>query len=345
MLTIDGDRGNPVAFEQVAPHVAVFHLEWENGLAMRRELFVGRGLDAAATVSNGSDREVEVVLQLELASDFADIFGVKRMEDLGAPGTSEVAPSRPERWQDARTVEFADQDFPARTLVHLDPAPDEVDGGTARYRLRLAPGERRHFGVAVQWLLSETPELDAAAFEAGLRDDRRDRDASIAAWWRSAPRCASAKPRSNTPGRNARRPGCTSAAVARSGMVPAAGAPWFMTLFGRDALLTSWMLIPLDPTLALGTLHTLAKLQGSKTDPLTEEEPGRILHEVRSGLDSGYALGGGDVYYGSSDATPLFVMLLGELRRWGVARGEVDRAAAARRPGAGLDRAVRGLRR
>jgi len=62
VLTIDGDRGNPVAFEQVAPHVAVFHLEWESGLAMRRELFVGRGLEAAATVRNGSDREVEVVL-------------------------------------------------------------------------------------------------------------------------------------------------------------------------------------------------------------------------------------------------------------------------------------------
>jgi glycogen debranching enzyme len=106
--------------------------------------------------------------------------------------------------------------------------------------------------------------------------------------------------------------------------VVAAGAPWFMTLFGRDALLTSWMLLPLDPSLALGTLHTLARLQGTKVDPLSEEEPGRILHEVRSGLDSEYALGGGEVYYGSSDATPLFVMLLGELRRWGYARGEVD---------------------
>ncbi|HEY7147347.1 MAG TPA: glycogen debranching N-terminal domain-containing protein [Streptosporangiaceae bacterium] len=106
--------------------------------------------------------------------------------------------------------------------------------------------------------------------------------------------------------------------------VVAAGAPWFMTLFGRDALLTSWMLLPLDPSLALGTLDTLARLQGTRTDPLTEEEPGRILHEVRSGLDSAYALGGGDVYYGNADATPLFVMLLGELRRWGVARAEVD---------------------
>ena len=62
VLSIDGERGDPVAFEQGAPHVAVFDLEWETGLAMRRELFVGRGLEAAATVRNGSDREVEVVL-------------------------------------------------------------------------------------------------------------------------------------------------------------------------------------------------------------------------------------------------------------------------------------------
>jgi len=97
-----------------------------------------------------------------------------------------------------------------------------------------------------------------------------------------------------------------------------------MTLFGRDSLLTSWMLLPVDPTVALGTLQTLAQLQGEKVDPLTEEEPGRILHEVRSGPDAEMALGGGNLYYGSIDATPLFVMLLGELRRWGLATSEVD---------------------
>src|SRR5207237_329569 len=85
--------------------------------------------------------------------------------------------------------------------------------------------------------------------------------------------------------------------------VVAAGAPWFMTLFGRDSLLTSWMLLPLDASLALGTLQTLAARQGAKVDPLSEEEPGRILHEVRSGFDSGSALGGGNVYYGTADAT------------------------------------------
>jgi glycogen debranching enzyme len=106
--------------------------------------------------------------------------------------------------------------------------------------------------------------------------------------------------------------------------VVAAGAPWFMTLFGRDSLLTSYMALPLDQSLARGTLQTLARLQGEKDDPASEEEPGRILHEVRFGAEPELALGGSTVYYGTADATALFVILLGELRRWGLAEDEVD---------------------
>ena len=122
VLTIDGERAEPVSLEQAAPHLASFELRGPRGLALRRELFVGRGLEETITVENRSDEPVEALLALEFASDFADIFAVKRVEDLGAPGSSEVAPSRPERWEDAATLEFADDGFPARTLVHLAPA-------------------------------------------------------------------------------------------------------------------------------------------------------------------------------------------------------------------------------
>ena len=315
VLTIDGDRGDPVAFEQGAPHVAVFDLEWDTGLAVRRELFVGRGLEEAATVWNRSDREVEVVLELELASDFADIFAVKRVEDLGAPGTSEVAPSRPERWKDARTVEFADQGFPARTLVHLAPAPDDADGSAARYRLRLAPGERWQLGVAVQWLLNGTPELDAAAFEAGLRDDRRERDASLAAWWRSAPRLqAPAEPAlERTWAHSLADLVALRLRWAGSEMVPAAGLPWFMTLFGRDTLITSLQELLLGPEAAAGALRALAEAQADTDDPERDAEPGKIVHELRRGKTARIWT---DRYYGTADATPLFLVLLSEQWRW-----------------------------
>ncbi|MEV0970276.1 amylo-alpha-1,6-glucosidase [Microtetraspora glauca] len=104
----------------------------------------------------------------------------------------------------------------------------------------------------------------------------------------------------------------------------AAGAPWFMTLFGRDSLLASWFALTLDRSLALGTLRRLARLQGTRVDPLTEEEPGKILHELRFGVSTPTSPLGGNAYYGSVDATPLFVMLLGELRRWGLHREAVE---------------------
>jgi glycogen debranching enzyme len=103
--------------------------------------------------------------------------------------------------------------------------------------------------------------------------------------------------------------------------VVAAGAPWFLALHGRDALVAAWMSMVVDPDLALGTLETLARFQGADVDDRTEEQPGRILHRLQFGPD-GFQ---GPVSYGSVDATPLFVMLLGELRRWGLAPEVVDR--------------------
>ena len=315
VLTIDGDRGEPVAFEQSAPHVAVFDLKWATGLTVRRELFVGRGLEESVTISNCSDREVAAVLTLELASDFADIFAVKRVEDLGAPGISQLAQSRPERWKDAGTVEFADEDFPARTLVHLAPAPDDADGSAARYRLRLAPGERWQLGIAVQWLLNGAPELDAGAFEAGLRDDRRERDASLAAWWRSAPQLQAPAEAAleQTWSHSLADLAALRLRWAGSEMVPAAGLPWFMTLFGRDALITSFQELLLGPEAAAGALRALAEAQAGTDDPERDAEPGKIVHELRRGKTARIWT---DRYYGTVDATPLFLVLLSELWRW-----------------------------
>lgn len=98
--------------------------------------------------------------------------------------------------------------------------------------------------------------------------------------------------------------------------VDVAGAVEDATLFGRDSLLTAWMALPLDVGLSVGTLQRLAASQGRRVDAVTEEEPGRIMHEVRRGPASADVLGG-SVYYGTADATPLFVMLLAECWRWG----------------------------
>jgi glycogen debranching enzyme len=117
-----------------------------------------------------------------------------------------------------------------------------------------------------------------------------------------------------------------SARFAPDDVFLAAGAPWFFTLFGRDSIWAARMLLPLGTELAAGTLRTLATLQGERTDPATAEQPGKILHEVRrselSMPGEGTVLP--PVYYGTVDATPLWVCLLHDAWRWGMPAAEVE---------------------
>jgi len=105
----------------------------------------------------------------------------------------------------------------------------------------------------------------------------------------------------------------------------AAGAPWFIALFGRDALLTSYFSLALGTDTVLDTLEVLARWQGTRHDPRSLEEPGRILHELRTGASGVFGLPPGAPYYGTADATPLFAFLLAEVSRWG---GDRDRIRA-----------------
>jgi glycogen debranching enzyme len=114
----------------------------------------------------------------------------------------------------------------------------------------------------------------------------------------------------------------------------AAGSPWYLTLFGRDALWTAMMALPLGAGLAGQTLRVLARRQGTAHDPETEEAPGKIVHEIRHGALAARA----DLpprYYGTIDATPLFVTLLSEAWRWGLPEDEVERLLPAARAALG----------
>ncbi|QAY70513.1 glycogen debranching N-terminal domain-containing protein [Xylanimonas protaetiae] len=119
----------------------------------------------------------------------------------------------------------------------------------------------------------------------------------------------------------------------------AAGAPWFFTLFGRDSIWAARLLLPLGTDLARGTLRTLAARQGTKDDPATAEQPGKILHEVRSQElkgEGGMSLP--PLYYGTVDATSLWVCLLHDAWRWGMARDDVEALLPA------LDKALTWMR-
>jgi len=100
------------------------------------------------------------------------------------------------------------------------------------------------------------------------------------------------------------------------GLVPAAGIPWFACVFGRDSLITSLQTLMLNPQIAVGTLRFLAKHQGTKVDPWHDEEPGKIVHEIRKGELANLDEIPHSAYYASVDATPLFVMLFAETMKW-----------------------------
>jgi glycogen debranching enzyme len=107
-----------------------------------------------------------------------------------------------------------------------------------------------------------------------------------------------------------------SPAITPGKSLPAAGLPWFMTMFGRDSIFTSLQALPFTPELAATTLQVLGIWQGTRVDDFRDEDPGRILHEMRYGEMTAFEERPHSPYYGCADATPLYVVLLDEYERW-----------------------------
>ncbi|MCI0687510.1 MAG: hypothetical protein L0Y54_09780 [Sporichthyaceae bacterium] len=290
----------------------------ESTLLVSRERYVGAGMREDITLRNLAGEAAGCTLTVTVDSDLADLFEVKasRLTDRGA------AASLLETGDLVLQCQFGEQSRGVRIS-----APDSLPApGQISFRVVVPPRSSWHTRIQVHPIIDgvEPPTRypGEEPFETTV-PARRLRD-----WQRNSPEVSTEHPALALTLRRSREDlGALRIFDPNHPDRPptiAAGAPWFMTLFGRDSLLTSWMALPLDQSLALGTLATLAELQGNVEDPLTEEEPGRILHELRFGVEAGRALGGGSAYYGSVDATPLFVMLLGELRRWGLHRDEVQ---------------------
>ena len=280
----------------------------DSPLVVERDRLVGAGLREDLTVRNFSARPAECVLELRVESDFADLFDVKIGQTVPA------VPSVRRVQGDELLLEAVRHRWRRGILVHGRGA--EVDEDRLRFHALIPARGTWSTNVIVTPLVEQRlpPDRFVAAVSASdLEAARRHR-----AWGQSAPRLDLANEeiafvlrRSHEDLGSLR----IFDPVHPGRAVVAAGAPWFMALFGRDSLLTAYMSLPIDPSLALGTLQTLAELQGSQVNPETEEEPGRILHEVRMGVAAGAALGDHSVYYGTVDATALFVILLSELNR------------------------------
>ncbi len=284
------------------------HGEVAEVLLIRRRWLAG-SLVEQLTLRNPHPRPVGVHLQLEVAADFAHVFDVKS-------GSAAAEPAVPESTAPGRWRLLSPGDEQDSTEVVLDPAPDEADpaSGTAGWRLRIDGREEVTVSVTVQPVSAGV----AADLERPAALARGLPIRELAAWRSAVPTVVSLDPRVPAAVDQALADLAALRIVDRAHPdrpIVAAGAPWFMTLFGRDSLLTAWMTLPFDGSLAGGVLASLADLQGTEVDAESEEQPGRILHELRRHGGSG-AFSSRNRYYGTVDATPLFVGLAAEAWRW-----------------------------
>ena len=316
-LTVDGIEPQPLTVHSAEPFAATFLGRMppragraDSTLLVVRRRYVGDGMREDITLRNTAPRPKRCVLALTAEADFADLFEVKGRSKPRTVATTNTADSalvitsgRRERRQELRIIG--------------DENPS-VEDGVLTWRVQVPARSERMITVEA------VPVDDGVAMK--LRHPR-GHPVSLARPAKRLRKWRQRGPQVRTADRNLAQ--VLSRSVEDLGAlrifdpehprwpVVAAGAPWYMALFGRDSLLTAWMLLPWDPGLALGTLRTLAIRQGSEIDQDSEEEPGKILHEVRFGPAASFALGGRSAYFGSADASPLFVMLLGELQRWG----------------------------
>ena len=294
-LWIDGR----IAFPQQTLHVERT-FELADGLTLRVELR-----------NFGRDRLV-TPLELTLGADFADMFEVRGARRRDARGVAIAPVTRPGevvlsyRGEDGATV---------RTAVAWDQEPETCEaaalGVVVAWPVDLEPGGSATYTISIE------PERVGVERRAGATRRRgtvrHDWDEPYASINSDDARLDGVLRRSV---RDLRALTTPLPAVAGEGDYVAAGIPWYVALFGRDPLITSTESLMLTPELARRTLRVLARFQATEDDPVRDAEPGKILHEWRAGELARAQLIPHAPYYGTVDATPLFLMLAGAYYRW-----------------------------
>jgi glycogen debranching enzyme len=280
-------------------------------LSIRRTRFLADGLRERVGILNANPTSVRIAVELEFEATFRDMFAVRGYRDAVAPGGDVSV----DRRADGVSFERIGRDGVRRTSdVTLSPAPDRVDGTTLYVDRDLAPQQ------VLTLELAAIPREDGAgeAPSPGRFDDALD--ALNARYRRFLRGCARYETSSET---------LDEGLIARSaldlrallefhegGPFPTGGIPWYAVPFGRDALITAYETLGWNPDLARGTLRLLARYQGQKVDEFTEEEPGKIFHELRRGELARLGEIPHRPYYGSVDATPLFALVFAEAVKW-----------------------------
>jgi glycogen debranching enzyme len=313
-LSSERGRGYETRHDLVNPELA--GLPKDTIAVRRRHLIRGGVFHDLITVRNYGRHPAELRLDLHFRSRFEDVFILKGF--VRGPRGRLAPPAV----LDGRTVELCyegrDGKDRATTLVFW-PEPDDLAGQRASYRWTLGPGHERALTVSVAPEeqprgAHRRPRTRAGTHPAALR---RWLDRAEQLWLGSAAEVRSSNPLFDRVLRRA----LLDLRLLRSKLDGltyfAAGVPWFATLFGRDAALTCIQTLPYGPAVARDTLRLLARHQATALDAYRDAEPGKILHEYRTGeLAELGAVPQAPAYYGSIDATLLFVNLLGDYVDW-----------------------------
>jgi glycogen debranching enzyme len=316
VLTIDGERLNALSVDDLQYYETRFFLVPGTGtvyidakLSVIRQRYVANGFHEDITILNHSDKTVDLVVRLDAGCDFADLFEVK--DALKKKGRYSS------RTTGGRLVLGYDRGPFSRATEISATARPSVDAEGLTFRVRIpADGEWTTAIDVITALLGggQAPKegLDPAR-------ERRRMERNLDKWLQQAPslECDSDELKVTY-----RRSLVDLAAlrfsppIAGGRALPAAGLPWFMTMFGRDSIFTSLQALPFTPELAATTLRALGDWQGVRLDDFRDEDPGRILHEMRYGEMTGFEERPHSPYYGAVDATPLYIVLLDEYERW-----------------------------
>jgi glycogen debranching enzyme len=319
VLTLDGQRLNPLSVDDLQYFETRFFLVPGTGtvyidakLSVIRQRAVGDGFHEELTILNHDDKPADLTVRVEAASDFADLFEVKDALQKKGEYYTQV--------DDGRLVLGYKRETYVRETWVSATEPCGVDEGGLTFTVHVEPQSQWEtdlhvaIGRDARGVTSGHPKYDRRA-----KKPQPNMELSLEKWLENAP---SLDCDQDALKRTYHRSLVDLAALRFSPVMlpghylPAAGLPWFMTMFGRDSIFTSLQALPFSSDLARTTLTALGLWQGSRSDDFRDEDPGRILHELRFGEMTAFEERPHSPYYGSVDATPLYVVLLDEYERW-----------------------------
>ncbi len=312
-LLADASAGSQAVYELTNPSLKLpdGHTLSKERLSVRRAFSLRENLTQTITINNLDQVAVEFDVELRYASHFTDMFTIRGSKP-GKRGNL----LQPETHHAKVVLEYDGADGHKRTTtLKLSPTPDELDGQKATYHIKLKPDT--HITLTISYEL-EDEDQHGGEEGAGKQSDRSGagKHASFADELAKTPRIETSNALFNRALARSLADLRMLATANLDDLYLAAGIPWYVALFGRDSCITAFETLAYHPALAQSTLRILAQYQGTKYDSFQDEEPGKIPHELRVGERANLHEVPMIPYYGTVDATPWFLMLLGEYIRW-----------------------------